>query len=145
MQRADQLIGFGLVAGQQRAIDVVAQRLGFGRHQIAADPLPDRLERDPRDAADALVVGGAVEQKRLERREKQARRIADARHRLRLGADGAPQFVEHEFVAGIVVAAQQAALELCTSIARASGLRVRRYSRSRSTDCPSLVIAHRLA
>jgi len=38
-------------------------------------------------------------------------RIADARHRLGLGADGAPQFLQHEVVAGIFVAAQQSALE----------------------------------
>ena len=113
MQRADQLIGLGLIVGEQRAIDVLGQRLGFGRHQIAADPAPDRLERQPRDAADALVVGGRVDQERLERHEEQARRVADARHALRLDADGAPQFLQHQFAAGHVVAAQLGALELC--------------------------------
>ena len=113
VQRADQLIGLGLIVGEQGAIDVLGQRLGLGRNQVAADPAPDRLERKPRDAPDALVVGGSVDQERLERHEEQARRVADARHALRLGADGAPQLVEHQFAAGHIVAAQLGALELC--------------------------------
>ncbi len=113
VQRADQLIGLGLVGGEKCAIDILAQRLGFGRDQIAADPAPDRLERKPRDAPDPLVVGGSVDQERLERHEEQARRVADARHALRLGADGAPQFLQHQLAAGHVVAAQLGALELC--------------------------------
>ena len=113
VQRAHQLIGLGLVVGEQSPIDIVGQRLGFGRHQIAADPTPDRLERKPRDAPDALVVGGSVDQERLERHEEQARRVADARHALRLDANGTPQLLQHQLAAGHVVAAQLGALELC--------------------------------
>ncbi len=113
VQRADQLIGLGLIVGEQGAIDVLGQRLGLGRNQIAADPAPDRLERKPRDATNTLVVGGSVDQEWLERHEEQVRRVADARHALRLGADGAPQFVEHQLAASHIVAAQLGALELC--------------------------------
>ncbi len=113
VQRTDLLIGPGLVVGEKCAIDVLGQSLGFGRNEVAADPAPDRLERKPRDAADALMVGGRVDQEWLERHEEQARRVADAWHALRLGTDGAPQLVEHQFAAGHVVAAQLGAFELC--------------------------------
>ena len=86
--------------------------LALGRHQVAADPLQIGSSETRAMRADALVVGRRVDQKRLERREEQPRRVADARHLLGLGADGAPQFGEHEVAAGHVVAAQQAALEL---------------------------------
>jgi len=112
MERAGQLIGPGPVVGEQRVVDVLAQRLDFGPHQIAADPGPDRLERSPRDAADPPVVGRSVDQERLERLEEQARRIADARRLLRLGPDRAPQLLQHQLATGHVVAAQLGALEL---------------------------------
>ena len=67
VQRADQLFHPDAIVGEQSAIDVLAQRPGFGGHQIAADPLPDRLQRDARQASDALVIGGTVDQERLQR------------------------------------------------------------------------------
>ena len=101
---------------------------------------PDRIKRDPRDAPDTLMVGGTIEQERFERHEEHAGRIADTRHPLRLGADRAAQFLQHELVAGVSSPRNSPRSSSCTSIDRASGFRVRRYSRSRSTDCPSLVI-----
>ncbi len=106
MQRADQLIGTVAVVGKQGAIDVLAERLHLRGDKVAADPSPDRLKRDARDAADALVVGAAVDQKRLERREEHARRIADARHLLGLGPDGAAEFLQDQIIAGALLATQ---------------------------------------
>ncbi|MGB6468517.1 MAG: hypothetical protein WBF27_20340 [Xanthobacteraceae bacterium] len=106
LQRPSQLLRFGPVVGHQGAVDILAERFGFGCHEIATDPGPDRFKRDPRDAADPLVFGASVDQKRLERGEEQSRRIADPRHRPGVGADGAAQFLKHYFVAGAHSAAQ---------------------------------------
>jgi hypothetical protein len=48
------------VIGYQRAVDVVAQRLGLRGHQVPANPFPDRFERHAREPADPLVVGPIV-------------------------------------------------------------------------------------
>ncbi len=112
MELANQFVGFCAIVGEQSAIDIVAQRFGLGGHEIAAEPGPDRLERYAAEAADALVIGGGVDQERLERRKEQTRRVADARHPLAVGADGVPQFLEHELIARGVFPAQQVALEL---------------------------------
>ncbi len=58
------------------------------------------------------MFGASIDQERLERGEKQPRRVADPRYRLGIGADGTAQFLEHYFVAGALSAPQQAALKL---------------------------------
>ncbi|MGA9010742.1 MAG: hypothetical protein WB495_28600 [Xanthobacteraceae bacterium] len=58
------------------------------------------------------MVGAAVDQKRLERREEHARRVADARHLLGVGPDGAAEFLQDQIIAGALLATQQIALEL---------------------------------
>ena len=108
LQGAGQLFRLDLVVGEQGTVDVLAQRLGFGRHQIATDPLPDRIERHARETSDAFVIGGIVGEERLERREKQASRVADARHLLPGTTDRAAQFLQHQIVGGDLLAAQAA-------------------------------------
>ncbi|MFZ0774927.1 MAG: hypothetical protein WAM74_00370, partial [Xanthobacteraceae bacterium] len=112
VQHANRLFGLSPIVGEQGAVDILAQCFGFGRHEIATDPGPDRFERDARDTADALMFGASIDQELLERGEKQPRRVADPRYRLGIGADGAAQFLQHYFVAGTLSAAQQAALKL---------------------------------
>jgi hypothetical protein len=46
LQCACSLFGLDAIVRQQRAIDIVAERFGFRRDQIAPDPSPDRLNRD---------------------------------------------------------------------------------------------------
>ena len=60
-----------------------------------------------------LAIGGIVDEERLERREEHAGCVADARDRLLGGTDRAPQFLQHEIVAGNLLAPQQTALKLC--------------------------------
>ncbi len=112
VQGAHEEVGLDPVIGNQRAVDVLRQRFGFRGHQVAADPFPDRLKRHARQSTDPFVVGGIVNQERLDRSEKQACGVADARHRLSGGTDDTAQFLQHELVAGDLVAAQHGALKL---------------------------------
>ncbi len=85
--------------------------LGLPRHQVASDPVPDRIERLAGDAAGMLVGRGIVDQEWLKRLEEQPRQIArpfGARHVARI----APQFLQHEFGTRHIVAAQQTAFDL---------------------------------
>ena len=58
------------------------------------------------------MIGTAVDEKRLERCEEHPCRIADTRHRLRFGADGVPQLLQHKRATGRIFSAQEATLEL---------------------------------
>ena len=106
MQCARQLLGLDAIIVEQGAIDILAQRLGLGRNQIAPDPFPDRFERHARNPPGALVIGGIVDEERLDRREEQPGGVADARHRLACDANGAAQFLQDEVAAGRLFAAQ---------------------------------------
>ena len=64
---------------EERAADLFGEGLRLRRQEIAADPRPDRLERDPRDATLMLVRSRIVDQERLDRPEEQAGGIANAR------------------------------------------------------------------
>jgi hypothetical protein len=112
VQRAHQQLGLGPIIASQCAVDVLGQRPSLRRHQVAADPFPDRFKRDAREPADALVVGPLVDEEGLERREEQPRGVADAGHGLPGGADSPAQFLQHEFVASGFVTTEHAALQL---------------------------------
>ena len=90
MQSPHQLFGLQPVVFEQRTIDVGDECLGLGGHQIAPYPIPRRRERRTRDASDALVIGGIVDQERFERREEKAGGIANPRHLLPRGANCPP-------------------------------------------------------
>src|SRR6185312_15433959 len=86
MQRVHQLIRLDRICRKESALDVVGERLGFGWHQIAVDPLPDRIERHPRQSAEPLMIGGAIDQKRCERHEEASRHVVCARRGLAAAA-----------------------------------------------------------
>ena len=111
-ESAGALLGLDAIIRQQGAIDIIAQRLGLGRNQVAPNPFPDRLKRHPRQPSGALVIGSIVDKKRLDRRKEQASGIVHARLRLAFGADGAPQLLQDELVAGRFLAARDAAFKL---------------------------------
>ena len=102
------------LAARKRAGHVIAIGLGFGRHEIARDPRPDRIERRARDAARRLAVGLRVGEERFERLEECARRRADAwRIRVLAGvAHRGAHLLQQHVAAGDLVAAQHGALEL---------------------------------
>ena len=106
MQGTRHLLGFEAIIVEQGAIDILGQRPGLGRNQIAADPFPDRFERHACNPPGALVIGGIINDERLNRREEQAGGIADTRHRLAGSANGAPEFLQDELAAGGLFAAQ---------------------------------------
>jgi hypothetical protein len=113
LQGARALFRLDAVVREQGTIDILAQRFGLGRDQIACDPFPDRLKRHAREPPGALVIGGIVDEERLDRREEYARGVAHARRRrLAFDTDGAAQLLQDEFVAGRFFAAHNAALEL---------------------------------
>ena len=87
MQSARQLVGLDPIIIVQGAIDIFAQRLGLGWHQVAAQPSPDRRQRHARDTTAALVIGSILDEERLKRREEQTFGVADAVNRLSSGAD----------------------------------------------------------
>ena len=105
-------LGFRLVAEKQSTTDLFAQRFGFARQQIAADPGPQRDERRPRDTVRMIVIAMVVDQKRFKRFEEQPGRSADARCALALFAHDAAQFLKDEIDSGNILAAQHAAFEL---------------------------------
>jgi hypothetical protein len=112
VQRPHQQLRLGPIIGGQRAVDVRGQRPGLRRHQVPADPFPDRFKRDAREPADPFVVGPLVDEERLKRREEQPRGVADAGHGLPGGTDGPAQFLQRELVASGFVTTEHAALEL---------------------------------
>jgi len=59
VERAGQLFGLDPIIVEQGSIDVMAQRLGLDGDQIAAYPIPDRLQRHARDAAACVGSTGA--------------------------------------------------------------------------------------
>jgi hypothetical protein len=101
----------GVIAGKG-AGDLIGHRLCFARQQVAANPLPDRIERDARDASGMMVRGGVVDQERFERLKEKPREIPGPRRRPARLARRPAQFLQHELGAGGVVAAQQAPLKL---------------------------------
>jgi hypothetical protein len=111
VQRAHELISAVAVVRQQCAIDILAKRLHLGGNEIAANPAPDRLERDAGNASDTSVVGPAIDQERFERHKEHSRGIADAGNLLGIGTDGAAQFLEDQVIAVVRIAAQKVALE----------------------------------
>ena len=86
---------------------------GVLRREIAAHPVPDRVEAGARDAAAMLALRRVVHQKRLERSEEQALRIAGPRQLAPRIAHIAAQLFEDLRRAGRRLAAQQRALEFC--------------------------------
>ena len=112
MQCTSHLLDSDAVTCKQSAIDVVAEGVRLRGHQIAADPLPNWLERNAGDPTQALMIGRTVGQKRLQRHEEASCGIADPRHRLRAAPDHLPQLLEHQFAAGNVLITQQGQLEL---------------------------------
>ncbi len=92
--------------------DLFGEGLRLRRQKIAADPGPDRLERDPRDATLMLVRSRIVDQERLDRPEEQAGGIADARRGHARLAHRPAHLLQHEIAARDFVAAQQCAFEL---------------------------------
>ncbi len=112
MQSADPLFGLDAIVGQQSAIDVVAERFGFSRDQIARDPAPDRLKRHTGKSPGALVIGGIVDEEWLNRRKEHAGGGAHADFGRRLDPNGAAQLLQDEFVAGRLIAVRRGALEL---------------------------------
>ena len=138
MQRACALFGLDAVLGEQGAIDIVAERLGLGRDQIASDPFQIG---HPRNSPGALVIRRVVDEEGLDRSEEHRRGVTHAlRSRLALDTDGAAQLLQDEFVAGRFFAAKDAAFEFGDQHGARLWLQRPQKSRSRSTACPSLVI-----
>ena len=78
LEAAGQLLGAIVSPRSKAGATCSVDGLGLTRHQVAADPFPDRLERHARDAAGMIMGRGVVDQKWLERLEEQARQIARA-------------------------------------------------------------------
>jgi len=96
LERAGEPLRGRLVVGQQAARDLIGIALGLARHQVAADPLPDRVEANPGHTAAVGAIGCVVHHERVERREEQARRHGGA-VRLTAGRAGvAAQLLEQE-------------------------------------------------
>ena len=68
VQCARALFGLDTVLRQRGAIDILAERLGLGRDQIASDPFLDRFKRHARKPPRALVIRRIVDEERLDRR-----------------------------------------------------------------------------
>jgi hypothetical protein len=102
----------GGIVGDECVFNQVGIRFRFRLHDEITNPLPNRIEGSARDAAVVLMLGRVVDQKRFERLEEQAGRIADACNAPAGFAQTAAQFIEHQLGACGIVTAQQAALKL---------------------------------
>ena len=101
-----------LICGEQKKLNLIAIDSRLAQHQIAADPLPDRIEGSPRDTPDMLAPRRIVDEKRLDRREKQPLRIADTRQLAALAPRRSAQLLQNGRCPGRRFPAQQSALEL---------------------------------
>ena len=133
--------GLGDVVGDQRGADLLGDRLGLAGQKVAADPLPDRIERDARDPAAMLV------DRRRHRpgRVRAAGRTAAPDCR-RAATGGRPRGSRGAIPAstssapGMSSPRSRPRSSSVTSIARELGLSSRRYCRNRSMGCPEMVI-----
>ena len=133
---------FGLARYRRRrsASDLVGHRLGFARQQVAADPLPDRIERDARDPAGMIV-------------RRRCRRRGTVRAAGRTGARGLPARGAGRLDSRIErrnscstssapgVSSPRSRPRSSSAISRAArfGFSSRRYCRKRSTSSASAI------
>ncbi len=112
LERTGDLLGAVLLLRGEQQLDLIRIGLGFLRHQVAADPGPDRVEAGARDTAAMLALRCIVDDERLDRGEEQPLRIADARKPLPFPPGRLAQRLENERGAGRALAAQVRALKL---------------------------------
>ena len=113
LEAISEMVAGGMVAGSKRAADLVMEACGILRHQVPADPAPERLEASTRQTAGKLAMGLAVDQKWIERPEHQPRSALEARSGAAGVAHDCADLIEQEVTAGDIVTTQRGAFELC--------------------------------